>query len=71
MDTPHDPAILLPGIGPKTLIQRDSCAPMLIAAPRTIAKLWKQLKYHKTDEWIKKRWSIHTTEDNSILKNKG
>ena len=38
---------------------------MLIAAPFTAAKTWKQLKCPLTDEWIKKMWYdgiLHTTE---------
>ena len=31
---------------------------MFIAALFTIAKMWKQLKYSSTDEWIKKMWYI-------------
>jgi len=38
---------------------------VLIAAPFTAAKTWKQLKCPLTDEWIKKMWYdgiLHTTE---------
>ena len=38
----------------KTLILKDTCNPMFIAALFTIAKIWKQLKWPLTDEWIKK-----------------
>ena len=37
----------------KTLIQKDTCIPMFIAALFTIAKIWKQPKCPSTDEWIK------------------
>ena len=40
----------------KTLIQKDTCTPMFIAALFTIAKTWKQRKCLLTDEWIKKMW---------------
>ena len=41
----HDPAIPLMGIYPeKTLIQKDTCTPMFIAALFAIAKTWKQPK---------------------------
>jgi hypothetical protein len=33
---------------------KDTCTPMFIAAPFTIAKLWKQPKCPITNEWIKK-----------------
>ena len=52
----------------KTLIQKDTCTPMLIAALFTIAKTWKQLKYPLTDEWIKKMWYIYTMEYYSAIK---
>ena len=40
---PYDAAIPLLGIYPdKTLIQKDTCTPMFIAALITIAKTWKQ-----------------------------
>ena len=51
---PYDPAILLPGIYlEKTLIRKDTWAPIFIAALFTIAKTWKQPKCPSTDEWIK------------------
>ena len=37
----------------KTVIQRDTCTPMLIAVLFTIVKLWKQPKCPLRDEWIK------------------
>ena len=46
----------------KTLIQKDTCTPMFIAALFTIAKTWKQSKCPSTDEWIKKMWYIHIME---------
>ena len=45
------------GIYPKnteTLIQKDICTPMFIAALFVIAKLWKQPKCPSINEWIKK-----------------
>jgi hypothetical protein len=35
---------------------RATCTPMFIAALFTIAKLWKQPRCHRIDEWIKKMW---------------
>ena len=59
----YDPAIPLLGIYPeKTLIQKDTCIPMLIAALLTIAKSCKQLKCTATGEWIKEIWYIYTME---------
>ena len=55
IELPYNPAILLPGIYPeKTIIQKESCTTMFIAALFTIARTWKQSKCPSTDEWIKK-----------------
>ena len=60
IELPFDPAIPLLGIYPeKTTTRKDTCTPMFIAALFTIAKTWKQPKCPLTEEWIKKRWSIH------------
>ena len=61
---PHDPAIPLLSIYPvETKIEKDTCIPLFIAAPFTIARTWKQLRCPSTDEWIKKfgtytQWNI-------------
>ena len=56
---PYDPAIPLLGIYPeKSMVQKDTCTPMFIAALFTIAKIWKQPKCPSADEWIKKMWHI-------------
>ena len=48
IELPYDPAILLLGIYPeKTVIQKDTCTPMFIAALFTIARSWKQPKCHR------------------------
>ena len=63
LELPYDPAVPFLGIYPdKTIIQKDTCTSMFIAALFTIAKTWKQPKCPSTDEWIKKRWYIHTVE---------
>jgi hypothetical protein len=41
---------------------------MFIAAPFTIAKLWKQPRCRTTDEWIKKMWYLYTMEFYSATK---
>ena len=47
----YDPAIPLLGIYlDKTLIRRDSCTPMFMAALFATAKTWKQPKCPSTDE---------------------
>ena len=39
---------------PKTLIRKDTCSLMFIAALLTIAKIWKQPKCPSADERIKR-----------------
>ena len=63
LELPYDPAILLLGIYlEKTIIRKDTCNPMFIAALFTIARTWKQPKCPSTEEWIKKMWYIYTME---------
>ena len=67
----YDPAIPLLGIyleKTETLIQKDTCTPVFIAALFTKAKTWKQPKCPSTDEWIKKMWYIYTMEYYSAIK---
>ena len=60
IELPYDPAIPLLGIYPdKTVIEKDTCTPMLTAVLFTIAKTWKQPKHPMTDKWIKKMWCTH------------
>ena len=69
IELPYDPAIPLLGIYPeKTIIQKDTCTPMFIAALLTIARAWKQPKCSSTEEWIKKIWYIYTMEYYSAIK---
>ena len=72
IELPYDPAIPLLGIYPdKTLLNRDTCTRIFIAALFTIAKTWKQLKCPSKNDWIKKMWYIYTMEYYSaIQKNK-
>ena len=66
---PYDPAIPLLGTYvDKTFIQKDTCAPMFIAALLTIAKTWKQPECPSIDEWIKNMWYIFTMEYYSAIK---
>ena len=73
MDLPFDPAVPLLGIypkEPKTLIQKNVCAPMFIVALFTITKTWKQSKCTSVDEWKKQLWDIYTIEYYSAIKKK-
>ena len=69
IELPYDTAIPLLGIYPeKTIIQKESCTTMFIAALFTIARTWKQPKCPLTDEWLKKTWHIYTMEYYSAIK---
>ena len=69
IELPYDPAIPLLGIYPeKTIIRKDTCTPMFIAALFTIARTWKQPKCTSTKEQIKKMWYIYTMEYYSAIK---
>ena len=53
IDLPYDPVIPLLGIdleNMKTLIRKDTCTPMFVAALFTTARTWKQTKCPSTDE---------------------
>ena len=70
IELPYDPAVPFLGIYPdKTIIQKDTCTPMFIAALVTIVKTWKQPKCLSTDEWIK-MWYVYTMEYYSAIKKK-
>ena len=60
IELPYDPAIALLGIFPEdtdVVKRRAICTPMFISVLSTIAKLWKELRFPSTDDWIKKMWS--------------
>ena len=65
----YDPTIPLLGVYlDKTIIQKDICIPIVIAALFTVARTWKQPKYPSTDEWLKKILYIYTMEYYSAIK---
>ena len=69
LELPYDPAITLLGTYPeKTIIQKETCTTMFIAALFTIARTWKQPKCPSTVEWTKKMWHIYTMEYYSAIK---
>ena len=69
IELPYDPAITLLGIYPeKTIIQKESCTKIFIAALFTIARTWKRPKCPSLDEWIKKMWHMYTMEYYSAIK---
>ena len=56
IELPYKPAIALLDTYPKdtnAVIQRGTCTSLFIAAMSTIGKLWKELRYPLTNEWIK------------------
>ena len=55
----------------KTLIQKDICTPMFIAALLTTARIWKQTKCPSTDKWIKKMWCAFAMEYYSAIRKNG
>ena len=66
---PYDPAIPLLGIYPdKTIIPKDACIPVFIAALFTTARTWKQPKCPSAEEWIKKILYLYTVEYYSAIK---
>ena len=57
LKVPYDSAISVLDIFPKktkTLIRKDICTPMFVAALFAVAKIWKQPKCPLVDEWLKK-----------------
>ena len=57
----YDSAIPLLSIYPKELKSRsESDINTIFTALFTIAKMWKQPKRPLTDEWIRKKWYLHT-----------
>ena len=74
IELPYDPAIPLLGIySEKTIIQKDTCTPMFIAALFTIARSWKQPTCPSADKWIKKMQCRNrdTDVENKHMDNKG
>ena len=51
IELPYDPAIPLLVIYPeKIIIRKETCTPVFITAPFTIARTWKQPKCPSTEE---------------------
>jgi len=46
----------------KTIIPKDTCTSAFMAALFTIVRTWKQPRCPSTEEWLKKKWYIHTME---------
>ena len=62
IELPCDSAVPLLGIHlGKTIIQKDTYTPMVIAEVFTIAKTCKQPKCPSKDEWVR-MWYIYTME---------
>ena len=52
----------------ETIIEKDTCTPMFIAALFIIARIWKQPRCLSTDKWIKKLWYIYKMKYFSAIK---
>jgi len=60
VNLPYDPTIPLLGIYPEyTIIEKDTCTPMFIAALCPIAWAWKQPQCPTAEEGIKNLWCIY------------
>ena len=69
IELPYDPAIPLLGTHTEeTRSERNTCTPMFITAPFTIARIWKQPRCPSADKWIRKLWYIYTMEYYSAIK---
>ena len=68
IEVSYDSAIPLLGICPEKTLRKDTCTPVFIAAPVTIAKTWKQPTCPMTDECM---WYIHPMEYYSAIKKNG
>ena len=69
LELPYDPTTPLLGIHTEeTIIERDTCIPLFIAALFIIVRTWKQPRCPLTDKWIKKLWYMYTMEYYSALK---
>ena len=63
IELPYDPALPLLAIYlDKTMIQKDTCTTMFIAALFTIAKTWTPPKCPSTDGRTKKMGCVYTVE---------
>ena len=54
----------------ETIVEKDTCILMFMAALFARARTWKQPRCPSTDEWIKKMWYIYTMEYCSATKRK-
>ena len=69
IELPYDPAIPLRGIHTKeSIIKRNTCIPVFIAALFIIARTWRRARCLSANEWIRKLWYIYTMEYYSAIK---
>ena len=69
IELPYDPTIALLGIYPeKTIIRKDTCTTVFIAALFTIARAWKHRKCPSIEKRLKKIWYIYTMQCYSAIK---
>ena len=70
IEQPYDPTVPLLGIYPqKSIIQKEACTTVFIAALFTLARHGSNLNQcPSTEEWAKKMWQIYTIECQSAIK---
>ena len=70
IELPYDLTVPLLGIYlEKSIIQKDTCAPMFIAALFTIARTWKQPKCSSIEEQMKQMYIYRMEYYSAIKKN--
>ena len=50
------------------IFEKDTCTPMCLVAPFTIARTWKQARCPSTHECVKKMWYVYTIKYCSAIK---
>ena len=61
IELPYDSAVPFLGVYlEKTIVQKDTCTRVFIAALFTIAMTWEQHKHPSIEKWIKKKWYYYT-----------
>ena len=68
IELPYDPEILRLGINTKeTIIERDTCTPMFIAALFTTSGTWKEPRCSSAVKWIRKLWNVSDQISHSVM----
>ena len=62
------PKIIIITYPEKSMVRKDTCTPVFIAALFTVAETWRQPRCPSTDEWVKKMWYVCTIVCYSAIK---